>query len=173
MKRLLFLLLLPALSLPAFPAEDPGALAESEDVPYVFVTTTRDHSPALEALTPLKGMMDWQKLISDFIAEPWMSAYSTEGDFMELTKEEIQHYRPGAYTVITFDIESYEERIRIIRRPEVSESVDSIRFVVRWFYDDRLRRLYYEPVGLAPMAGVNDEEGNFLYSRPAFYWKVY
>ncbi|MCB9282954.1 MAG: hypothetical protein H6563_02685 [Lewinellaceae bacterium] len=76
-------------------------------------------------------------------------------------------------TVITFNVETYEERIQIIRRPELPKSLVSVRFVVRWFYDDRLRRLYYEPVGLAPMAKVNDDEGNFLYSKPTFYWKIH
>jgi hypothetical protein len=160
----------PVAWLPAFPAEDPDALRRSDDVSYVFVTTSRDQSPKLEEMKSLKGTMDWQSLISDFIRDPWATAYDTEGDFQELSARDIQEFSAGIDTIVTFDPLTYAENMQIVRHPDLSVEVGSIRFVVRWFYDERLRRLYYEPVGLSPMARVYDEEGNLRYYRPAFYW---
>jgi hypothetical protein len=157
---------------PVFPAEDPDALRRSDDVSYVFVTTSRDQSPKLEEMNPLKGTMNWQSLIFDFVRDPWAKAYSAEGDFQELSAEDLQYFSAGIDTIITFDPVTYAENIQIVHRPDLSEGVGYIRFVVRWFFDERLRRLYYEPVGLCPMTRVNDEEGNLRYYRPAFYWRM-
>lgn len=163
------LLCKPVCWLPTFPAENPALLRLSEDVSYVVVTTTRDQSPALEDITPVKGTVNFRRFFSDFIREPWAPAWSAD-DFSELTPSDLQKMDGGMDTIIVFNPETFEETITVTRQAPIGERIEAIRFAVRWFYDDRQRRLFYEFVGLAPTEGFY-EAGKLIYSKPLFYLK--
>lgn len=163
-------ILTPVCWLPAFPAEDPGMLRQLEDVSYVIVTTTRSQSPALDKISPVKGVMDLPGFFSDFIKEPWAPAYSA-ADFSELEPSDLWEFGARRDTMVAFDLETFEERITISQSLPIEERIDAIRFTVRWFYDDRKRRLYYEFVGLAPTERFFDEQGEVMFSKAMFYLK--
>lgn len=157
--------------LPAFPAENPELLRHSEDVSYVFVTTTGNQSPTLEEITLVKGAVDFRELFSDFIRKPWAPAYAA-ADFEELSVSDLlRNFDTGMDTIIVFDPVTFEETVAVTQHESIGERVHSIRFTVRWFYDDRKRQLYYAFVGLAPSERILDEEGNFLFSKALFYIK--
>lgn len=134
----------PVCWLPAFPAQDPRSLAVSDEIPYVFVTTTVGASPGMKDIQSLKGEMDWKGWLSDFFREPWAAAYAHDDDFIELNAEDMKQF-------------------------ETQESLLAMRFIVRWFWDDSRRMLLYEPVAWAPVGGVYDENGALEY-RQALFW---
>lgn len=162
----------PVCWLPAYRAENPASMAASDEIPYVFVTNTRSNSPALKEFQPLKGEADWKGWVSDFIREPWAAAYSHDDSFQEFTAEEMLLFSAGKDTVIMYDPETFEETIEVRYHPEASESLLAARFIVRWFWDDRLRKLYFQPVAWAPVGGVYDEKGALRYSKALFWVKM-
>ncbi|MBK6619369.1 MAG: hypothetical protein IPG32_00245 [Saprospirales bacterium] len=162
--------LVPICWLPAFPAENPDMLRNSEEVSYIAVTTTRNQSPTLDKITPVKGVVDLPGFFSDFIKEPWAPAYSAD-DFSGLEPSDLWEFGARMDTMVTFDIEPFGERMTISQSLPIEERIDAIRFTVRWFYDDRKRRLYYEFVGLAPTERFFDEKGEFMFSKAMFYLK--
>jgi hypothetical protein len=162
----------PVCWLPAYRAENPASMAASDKIPYVFVTNTRSNSPALKEFQPLKGEADWKGWLSDFIREPWATAYAHDDSFQELLAEDLLQFSARIDTVIVFDPETFEQAIEVRYKPDAPESLQAARFIVRWFWDDRLRKLYFQPVAWAPVGGVYDENGGLVYLKALFWVKT-
>jgi len=87
-----------------------------------------------------------------------VTAYSTEDDKFTtpLTPDEVGSMGATQDTVITFDPETYEEQIQIVRN-EINPE-DLKRF--------RLKEIF---LGIAPLRDITDDAGNFLYEQPMFW----
>lgn len=72
-------------------------------------------------------------------------------------------------TLITFDPETYEEKIMIVQIEPIFDELQRLRLVQDWYWDERRQRLLTRLVAVGPMVNVMDEQGNFRFSRPLFY----
>ena len=103
-----------------------------------------------------------------------ITVYSTEDDkfTMPLTPGEVASKGASIDTVITFDPETYEEQIQVVRNELNPEDVKRFRIKEIWFFDEESSTLQVRILGIAPMIDVTDENGNFLYEQPMF-WVYY
>jgi gliding motility associated protien GldN len=75
-------------------------------------------------------------------------------------------------TVITFDPETYDEQLQIVRNEINPEDVKRFRIKEVWFFDEETSTLQVRILGIAPLIDVKDENGNFKYEKPMF-WVYY
>lgn len=103
-----------------------------------------------------------------------ITVYSTEDDKFTnpLTAEEVASQGASVDTVITFDPETYEEKIQIVRNEINFEDVKRFRLKEVWFFDEESSRMDVRILGIAPLLDVKDEAGNFLREQPMF-WVYY
>lgn len=103
-----------------------------------------------------------------------ISAYSTEDDKFTtpLTADEVSSMGATVDTVITFDPETYEEQIQIVRNDLNPEDVKRFRLKEIWFFDEESSTMQVRILGIAPLLDVTDDNGNFLYEQP-MYWIYY
>ena len=100
-----------------------------------------------------------------------LTAYSTEDDKFTspLTPEEVASMGATIDTVITFDPETYEEQIQVVRNDLNPEDVKRFRMKEIWFFDEETSTLQVRILGIAPLIDVKDENGNFRYEKPMFW----
>lgn len=72
-------------------------------------------------------------------------------------------------TVVTFDPETYEEKIQIVRNDINWEDVKRFRIKEVWFFDKETSTMQVRILGIAPMIDVKDNEGNFRFEKPMFW----
>ncbi len=103
-----------------------------------------------------------------------ITVYSTEDDKFssKLTPDEVASMGATIDTVITFDPETYEEQIQVVRNDINPEDVKRFRMKEVWFFDEETSTLQVRILGIAPLIDKNDENGNFLYEKPMF-WVYY
>lgn len=103
-----------------------------------------------------------------------ITVYSTEDDKFTapLSADEVAAKSASIDTVITFDPETYEEQIQIVRNELNPEDVRRFRFKEVWFFDEESSTLQVRILGIAPLIDVTDDNGNFLYEQPLF-WVYY
>ncbi|MBK8562286.1 MAG: gliding motility protein GldN [Saprospiraceae bacterium] len=103
-----------------------------------------------------------------------ITVYSTEDDKFssKLTPDEVASMGATIDTVITFDPETYEEQIQVVRNDINPEDVKRFRMKEIWFFDEETSTLQVRILGIAPLIDKNDENGNFLYEKPMF-WVYY
>ncbi len=103
-----------------------------------------------------------------------ITVYSTEDDKFssQLTPDEVASMGATIDTVITFDPETYEEQIQVVRNDINPEDVKRFRLKEVWFFDEETSTLQVRILGIAPLIDKTDENGNFLYEKPMF-WVYY
>lgn len=103
-----------------------------------------------------------------------ITVYSTEDDKFssKLTPDEVASMGATIDTVITFDPETYEEQIQVVRNDINPEDVKRFRVKEVWFFDEETSTLQVRILGIAPLIDKTDENGNFLYEKPMF-WVYY
>ena len=103
-----------------------------------------------------------------------ITVYSTEDDKFTapLTPDEVASMGATVDTVITFDPETYEEQIQVVRNDLNPEDVKRFRIKEIWFFDEESSTLQVRILGIAPLIDVKDENGNFRYEKPMF-WVYY
>lgn len=103
-----------------------------------------------------------------------ITVYSTEDDKFTspLTPDEVASMGATVDTVITFDPETYEEQIQVVRNDLNPEDVKRFRMKEVWFFDEETSTMQVRILGIAPMIDVKDENGNFRYEKPMF-WVYY
>ena len=103
-----------------------------------------------------------------------ITVYSTEDDKFTspLTPDEVASMGATVDTVITFDPETYEEQIQVVRNDLNPEDVKRFRMKEIWFFDEETSTMQVRILGIAPMIDVKDENGNFRYEKPMF-WVYY
>jgi len=103
-----------------------------------------------------------------------ITVYSTEDDKFssKLTPDEVASMGATIDTVITFDPETYEEQMQVVRNDINPEDVKRFRVKEVWFFDEETSTMQVRILGIAPMIDKTDENGNFLYEKPMF-WVYY
>src|SRR5690606_34540493 len=103
-----------------------------------------------------------------------ITVYSTEDDKFsnKLQPEEVAAMGATVDTVITFDPETYEEQLQVVRNELNPEDVMRFRIKEVWFFDEETSMLQVRILGIAPLIDVKDDNGNFKYEKPMF-WVYY
>lgn len=103
-----------------------------------------------------------------------ITVYSVEDDKFtyKLEPDEVASMGASVDTVITFDPETYQEQIQVVRNELNPEDVKRFRLKEVWFFDEESSRLQSRILGIAPLIDVNDDNGNFRYEKP-MYWVYY
>ena len=118
--------------------------------------------------------MPFFSILMDAAVNGDITVYSTEDDKFSasLPADEVATMGATADTVITFDPETYEEQIQVVRNELNPEDVNRFRIKEVWFFDEHTSTLQARILGIAPMIDVKDENGNFRYEKPMF-WAYY
>ncbi len=114
------------------------------------------------------------KILSDGSIKGEIKVYDAENDKFQkqLTGDEVAAMLSTIDTAITFDPETYEEQIKIVRNDINWEDVKRFRIKETWFFDKQTSTMQVRILGIAPMIDVKDNEGNFRYEKPMF-WVYY
>ncbi len=113
-------------------------------------------------------------IVMDAATSGEITVFSTEDDKFSsaLTADEVASMGATIDTVITFDPETYEERITVVRNDLNPDDVKRFRLKEVWFFDEETSTLQVRILGIAPLIDVKDENGNFKYEKPMF-WVYY
>ncbi|MEM9886036.1 MAG: gliding motility protein GldN [Bacteroidota bacterium] len=103
-----------------------------------------------------------------------ITVYSGEDDKFSnpLTPEEVASQGASTDTIITFDPETYEEKIKVVRNEINFEDVKRFRLKEVWFFDEESSTMKVRILGIAPILEERDENGNFKYEQ-AMFWAYY
>ncbi len=113
-------------------------------------------------------------ILMDAATNGEISVYSTEDDKFthRLQGEEVASMGGSVDTVITFDPETYEEQVQVVRNDLNPEDVKRFRLKEVWFFDEQTSTMMVRILGIAPLIDINDDQGNFRYEKPMF-WVYY
>ncbi|MFZ4634417.1 MAG: gliding motility protein GldN [Saprospiraceae bacterium] len=111
------------------------------------------------------------KIISDAVTNGDLPAYSTEDDKFtrRLSTDDVLGMLSKSDTVVTFDPETYEEKVQIVRNDINWEDVKRIRLKEIWYFDKESSQLQVRILGIAPLIDVTDNDGNFRFEKPMFW----
>jgi gliding motility associated protien GldN len=116
------------------------------------------------------------KLLSDAATKGDLPVYSTDEEGAKFKKrmstDDVLSMLSKTDTVVTFDPETYEEKVQIVRNDINWEDVKRFRLKEVWFFDKETSMLQVRILGIAPMIDVKDNEGNFRFEKPMF-WVYY
>ncbi|MEM9820222.1 MAG: gliding motility protein GldN [Bacteroidota bacterium] len=118
--------------------------------------------------------MPFFTILMDAAVNGDITVYSTEDDKFTspLNPDEVATMGATVDTVITFDPETYEEQIQVVRNELNPEDVKRFRVKEVWYFDEETSTLQVRVLGIAPLIDVKDENGNFRYEKPMF-WSYY
>lgn len=113
-------------------------------------------------------------ILMDAAVNGEITVYNTEDDKFTnpLTPSEVASIGASVDTVITFDPETYEERIQVVHNDLNPEDVKRFRIKEVWFFDKETSTMQVRILGIAPLLDVLDDQGNFRYEKPMF-WVYY
>lgn len=113
-------------------------------------------------------------ILMDAAVNGEITVYNTEDDKFTnpLTPSEVASIGASVDTVITFDPETYEEQIQVVRNDLNPEDVKRFRLKEIWFFDEETSTMQVRILGIAPLLDVLDDQGNFRYEKPMF-WVYY
>jgi len=103
-----------------------------------------------------------------------ITVYSAEDDKFtaKLDASEVATMGASVDTVTTFDPDTYEETIQVVRNELNPEDIKRFRLKEVWFFDEETSTLQVRILGIAALQDVKDDNGNFLYELPMF-WVYY
>lgn len=103
-----------------------------------------------------------------------ITLYSTIDDKFTtpLTIDEVSSIGTSVDTIITFDPDTYEEKIKIVRNDLNWEDIKRFRLKEVWFFDEETSTLQVRVLGIAPLKEEFDDNGNFKFEYPMF-WAYY
>lgn len=114
------------------------------------------------------------KILADAASKGEMPVYTTDDDKFthRMSTDDVLAKLSETDTVVTFDPETYEEKIEIVRNDINFADVKRFRIKEVWFFDKETSTLQVRILGIAPMIDVIDSDGNFRYENPLF-WVYY
>lgn len=142
---------------------------------YILQTRMRDNAPLLTDFKTLKGSLDLKALVRAELAHPSHPLLNYE-NYQGIAPATLSAQLVGADTLIEYLPKTYAENLpetyaeQITVRPwNRVEQIERIRFIHNWYYDERSHRLYARLVGIAPLAAMRGEDGDFRYNKPLYY----
>jgi len=113
-------------------------------------------------------------ILMDAAINEEITVYSVEDDKFTspLQPDEVASMGATIDTVITFDPETYEENVTVVRNELNPEDVKRFRVKEVRFFDENTSALQVRVLGIAPLIDVKDDNGNFRYEQPMF-WAYY
>lgn len=115
------------------------------------------------------------KLLSDAATKGDLPVYAIDGTdkfTKRMSTDDVLSMLSKTDTVVTFDPETYEEKVQIVRNDINWEDVKRFRIKEVWFFDKETSTLQVRILGIAPLIDVKDNEGNFRFEKPMF-WVYY
>lgn len=114
------------------------------------------------------------KILSDAATKGDLPVYGVEDDKFtkRLSTDDVLSMMSKTDTVVTFDPETYEEKVQIVRNEINWENVKRYRLKEVWFFDKETSTLQVRILGIAPMIDVLDDQGNFRFEKIMF-WVYY
>lgn len=111
------------------------------------------------------------KIIADAVTNGDLPAYSVEDDKFKrrLSTDDVLGMLSKTDTVVTFDPETYEEKVQVVRNDINYDDVKRIRLKEIWFFDKESSQLQVRILGIAPLIDVTDNNGNYLFEKPLFW----
>ncbi len=118
--------------------------------------------------------MPFFTILMNAAAEGEITAYGTDDDKFSypLEPDEVASMGATVDTIITFDPETYEEQIQVVRNDLNPVDIKQFRVKEVWFFDEESSRLDVRILGIAPLQDKIDENGNYQYTLPLF-WVYY
>ena len=114
------------------------------------------------------------KILSDAASKGDMPVYSVDDDKFtkRLSTDDVLSMLSKTDTIVTFDPETYEEKVQIVRNDINWADVKRFRIKEIWFFDKETSTMQVRILGIAPLIDVKDSEGNFRYEK-AMFWVYY
>ena len=100
-----------------------------------------------------------------------LTVYSTEDDHFSkpLSGADLQNVLFKTDTIITINMQTDEEEVKIVQSELNWEDVKRFRLKESWFFDTKTATLRVRIMGIAPLIDVKDENGDFRYEKPLFW----
>lgn len=89
----------------------------------------------------------------------------------ELKSEKLKWMYSRTDTVITFNPDTYEEQVSIVRHDVKPDEVSNIRLVQEWYFDKKSKRLMNRLKAISPMLKANDDNGKFRFWKRLYFIK--
>ena len=136
--------------------------------------TTVSNSPNINELKVLKDFKPpvAQQLLNRVRKDEHYEVFHQYAQDRQVPIDELERMILTLDTFVTFDPETYEERVMIERNEITGEEVVQMCLVQDWMWDDRRKQLVIKPIGFAPMVETTDQHGNFRFLRLLF-WRFY
>jgi len=161
------------LKMPDFSKKKPRKQPNINDsnISWAAQIKTLGNSPEPEKMRPFKDFKPpvMQVLLDRFRTDAKFKVYDTSDEPIPF---EARHDALFAVdTVVTFDPETYEETIKIVRTERRAVNFPRLRLIQNWYWDDKKQRLVIHLQRFAPMLAVLDYMDNlrFRYYKPLFY----
>lgn len=110
-------------------------------------------------------------IITEAAESEELTVYSTENDKFTkpLLPEEVNSILYRIDTVVTWEPETYDEEIQIVRTATYYEDIQRFRTKEIWFFNSKISKMDARIIGIAPIKNVEDDAGNFLFEQPLFW----
>lgn len=114
------------------------------------------------------------KILSDAASKGDIPVYSVDDDKFtkRLSTDDVLNMLSKTDTIVTFDPETYEEKVKIVRNDINPSDVKRFRIKEIWYFDKETSTMQVRILGIAPLINVTDSEGNFRYEKVMF-WVYY
>ena len=112
----------------------------------------------------LDAAMNGEITAYDVPSDPGVSEFS-----YPLEPNEVASLAATVDTVISYDPETYEEEIKVVRNEINPEDIKKFRIKEVWYFDRKYSTLKVRILGIAPIIDKYDENDNFLFDRPMFW----
>ena len=160
------------LKMPDFSKKKPRKQPNVNDsnISWAAQIKTLGNSPKPEKMHPLKNFKPpvMQVLLDRFRTDAKFKVYDTSDEPIPFEARPDMLFSED--TIVTYDPETYEEKVEITHKELRAENFPRLRLVQNWYWDDQQRRLVIHLQSFAPVISVYDlYRGRFLYERPLFY----
>lgn len=160
-----------------FKPEDKRPKLRSNDIVWAKSTKTRQLKTLvpIDPVKPVKINDGYRNPVPHLIQEIANNPKTPVYDSWEqrpLRPEERSRILSRTDTIVTFDPETYEEKVKVVHNELDLSHIHQLRLYQTWYWDERRRRLSICLDWVAPMFDVHDVNGNFRYSMPLFLRKA-
>lgn len=107
----------------------------------------------------------WRQIKSN----PDLTLYDTNNQQPLTAAERWQLTRVGMDTIVIFNPETYEEKVKVVPYELKTDDMDQLRLIQHWYWDERRGQLSVTLEAVGVLIKTFDEKGAYRYSRLLFY----